>query len=696
MIQSQPVAGKSHDEAQEFSWLHSPLTWILCAVLFLGTVAAYWPVSHASFVGYDDPFYITDNDHVKTGMNWENFKWAWHATVAANWHPLTLLSHMLDCQWFGLDAGRHHLMNLLFHSVNSCLLFALVLGMTSRLWPSFIVAALFAWHPMHVESVAWVAERKDVLSTFFGFLTLLAYARYVQQSKPRLLPSKAEHPLEKANVCYALALLCFVLGLLAKPMLVTLPFVMLLLDYWPLQRVVEINPETGARKNLLRRRLLEKTPFFALTAISCAVTLWAQKSMGAVVSVQHISLQSRIANAVLSYYKYVGKLVWPRHLAVLYTYHAPALSWLVIVAALGLIVCCALALRLKKWPYVAVGLFWFLGMLVPVIGLVQVGWQAMADRYSYLPSIGLFLAVTFGLADVWNRFGRSRTPLATAAFVSLSACLALTFRQAETWHDGVSLFRHAVEVNPDSSMAYNGLAGALFGYERKEEAIASFQQAIQLRPDYADAHLSLGRIYGTRHEFDKAIPEFEAALKIDPKLEGANYFLADALLSQRDIPGALQHYLAELAINPNHARSHLLAAGLLEAQNQPQEASRHFSEAVRLDPNRIEALNDYAWLLATNPDPHVRDGRKAVELANRAVSLAPSINPSLLDTLAAAQAEAGHYDDAVKTAQKALRIVQNAGVEQLAREIEQHLDFYQQQKPFHQSPVPNAAPVANQ
>ncbi|MGD0253772.1 MAG: tetratricopeptide repeat protein, partial [Verrucomicrobiota bacterium] len=453
-------------------------------LLALVTLLVYLPVCRYNFVNYDDGDYVTENQVVQNGLTWAGVEWAFTTWHAGNWHPLTWLSHMLDCELFGLNPGAHHLVNVLFHAANVVLLFALLLRMTNSLWPGAFVAALFAWHPLHVESVAWISERKDVLSTFFALLTLLAYVRHAKSvacdewqmtgtaettGTPNL-SRFARHP----SLFYWLALIFFTLGLMSKPMLVTLPFVMLLLDLWPLKRVTSDKWQVAG----VLRLALEKWPFFLLTAISCVVTFFAQRGGDAVVSLAKVSLRYRLENAPVAAVRYLLKMIRPADLAVIYPMpdKIPALAVAAAVTALILISAVAWLVR-RRSPYLLVGWLWFLGTLVPVIGLVQVGGAALADRYTYLPSIGLFIAAAFGLRDLADRFRFLKIPVAVAASLMLAGCLMLTENQLRCWRDSQTLFAHAVAVTKDNDIAHINLGVALEQQGKLDEALAEYREA---------------------------------------------------------------------------------------------------------------------------------------------------------------------------------------------------------------------------
>jgi tetratricopeptide (TPR) repeat protein len=703
-------------------------------LLAAGILAVYWPVTGFDFVNLDDQLYVTENAHIHAGITWAGLKWALRARETANWHPLTWVSHMLDCQMYGPRAGGHHTTSLLLHVANSWLLFALLLRLTGERERSFVVAALFAWHPLHVESVAWIAERKDVLSACFFLATLWAYGSYARNAERRVprgaeksegrSPKPEGNPKAEARSAdvegrsgkpwfwYVLALGLFVLGLMSKPMLVTLPFVLLLLDYWPLRRSGGCgvrNAESGNDQGRFRRAgwgrlLLEKAPFLLLAALSCGVTLWAQGRGGAITAMRDLPASYRIANAILSYYRYIGKTLWPTHLAAFYPHGLPALTWEVWLAGAALLAFSAVALRLRKFPCVAVGWFWYVGMLVPVIGLVQVGGQAMADRYSYLPSIGLFIAGVFGLGElVRPESKRAREPkdlqkaalartlaLPVVTGLALAGCLAVTQRQVGYWRNSEALFRHAVAVTQRNFAAYNNLGNALFLQGKKEEALGCFREAVRWMPNYPDAHCSIAIACGALKRSADARAEFKIALQQNPKLARTHYYLANELLAEGEAAAAEEHYRTALALKPDHAEAHYELALLLLARNEVEEASRHYREAVRLRPDWLEALNNLSWLLATQPEARFRDGKEAVELAARAVALTRTNNAGALDTLAAALAEAGRFPQALDAARTAVRLARASGPAQLAEEIEARRQGYERRQPFREPAKPEA------
>jgi protein O-mannosyl-transferase len=571
-----------------FDW-KSRLPLLIGFMLLLATLALYWPVLHCEFINYDDHPYVVGNSHVHAGLTLQGCRWAFGIGYACNWHPVTWLSHMADCQIFGLDPRGHHLTNLLLHLANTLLLLKVLRRMTGALWPSALVAALFAWHPLHVESVAWVAERKDLLSTWFFLLTLWAYGSYVEQSKVQS---------SKSKVRYTLAIFLFALGLMSKPMLVTLPFVLLLLDYWPLRRLELEVPGAICRK--LCSLLLEKTPFFALSLISCVITLIAQKRGGAVVPLQVIAFDSRCWNALVSWLRYVMKLFWPQDLSVIYPY---VLQWplsLIGLAAAFLVAVTLLALKCRRRaPYFPVGWFWYLGTLVPVIGLVQVGEQAMADRYTYIPSIGVFMIISWAILRMTARWPRWRPALAGGVLLALAACGWTTRLQVRHWRDGVTLFEHALAVTENNAVAHATLGLALMDKGKLAEAVVQYEAALRISPEYSLAHNDLGVALARLGRLDQAIAHYQTALQINPKDAEAHFNLANALNPgfvdtyavsgaarnhRADAPQAREHYQTALRLYPHYVNAHINWGNLELTVGELEAAITHYQDALRVDP----------------------------------------------------------------------------------------------------------------
>lgn len=473
--------------------------------LILATLIVYWPVQNHQFLDLDDDVYVTDNREVKSGLTLTGMAWAFTATKASNWHPLTWISHQLDYAIYGLNPGGHHWTNLLFHLANTFLLFLLLKRMTGMLWSSGFIAALFALHPLHVESVAWVAERKDVLSAFFWFLTIWAYIRYVEN---------------RSVARFLWVILSFTMGLLSKPMIVTLPFVLLLLDYWPLRRV---QSETHGDEALSAHKplrwpslVLEKTPFFVLSAISSYLALVAHEKGGAVRSLELFPLAGRIGNASISYVSYMWKMLWPHKLA-FYPYEDPLSLWQALAAGVLLVLISAMVIHARRrHPYFTVGWFWYLGTLVPVIGFVQVGWQAMADRYTYIPLIGLFVMVAMGVQDLLGRLPSRRTLFFASGGLILLAFMVVSRFQLDYWHDGITVYEHTLQVTPRSYVIHSMLGFAFLKREKMPEAIEHHVEAVRLRPDFATAHHNLGVALIKAGRKSEAIDHLVEAVRIEP------------------------------------------------------------------------------------------------------------------------------------------------------------------------------------
>ncbi|UCF42636.1 MAG: tetratricopeptide repeat protein [Planctomycetota bacterium] len=566
----------------------------ICALLVLATFTAYWPVHRYSFVDYDDHQYVTDNQHVKDGLTRDGIIWAFTTGHASNWHPLTWLSHMLDCQLFGADPGRHHLTSLLIHTISSIVLFAVFKKMTGEVWLSGFVAAAFALHPLHVESVAWIAERKDVLSGLFWMLTMAVYLRYARQRRIGW---------------YVATILVFALGLMAKPMLVTLPFVLLLLDYWPLERL--------GRDNAVRL-VVEKTPLFILSAISSVITFVAQRSGGAVIEMEEVSIGIRAANALISYFVYISKMFWPSRLAVFYVYALDkSLLWLAVLAAFLVVGISILVVALAaRYRYVFVGWFWYIGTLVPVIGLVQVGTQARADRYTYLPSIGISIIVAWGAAEMPGKWRYSKVVLAISAAVVMAAMLLCARTQVHHWQDSLTLFRHAVEVTRGSYVGHAGLGKALHARGKLDEAVRQYRQALQIKPNYTIARYNLANALSRQGKKDEAIEHYREVLQTDPNNARAHNNLGNALSGQRKIDEAIIHYRRAMEIEPDNPKVHNNLGSALAIQGNFGEAIGCFRSALQLKANDAEAWYNlgYVFELQGRLDEAIDHYRRALEI----------------------------------------------------------------------------------
>ena len=620
----------------------------ICLLLAGITLAIYWPVRHYGMVYYDDPLFLTENEEINSGLNWHSLWWTLSGILVANWHPVTSLSFVLGRQFWGTNPGAEHLVNAVFHALNAVLLFLVLNRMTRATWRSAVAAALFAWHPLRVESVAWISERKDVLCGFFFLLTLWAYAQYAQ-GKPRVEGRESRAgsgglalDARRWTLDYCGALVFFTLALMSKPMAVTLPFVLLLLDVWPLQRWSKVEGRGSSKTavSALGSLFWEKWPFFALTVFFSGLTYWIQKNSAAVIEYGRLGLGARVSNAVSSYLQYLAKLLWPAKLAAIYPFpksHDPAEIWL---AALLLLAVSALCVcQLARRPYLAAGWFWYLGMSVPIIGLVQVGGQAMADRYTYLPLIGPVISLVWLAAEC---FESRKILLSAAAAVVLVACAGRASRQVQFWRNTAALFEHNIAVTPENAAAHYTLGLGLEHAGDTNRAMVCYRVATAIFPGDIEAHKNLAHLLCQQGHWTAAGKE------------------CDILL----------------ALNPNDAASHLLLAQVAGQLGRADEAVFHLNEALRLNPDFAEAMNNLAWMLAASPEAKVRDGRRAVELAERACELTQYKKTVYIGTLAAAQAGAGRFDDAMATAQKAIALARQNGEPDLLQKNQELLERY--------------------
>jgi Flp pilus assembly protein TadD len=580
----------------------------LCLLLVAVTLAVYWPVTSYDFLNYDDPDYFSSNPHVQAGLTSDNVVWAFCTGYASNWHPLTWLSLMLDRELSGPGPAGPHFTNLLFHLANTVLLFLLLRQLTAANWQSAFVAALFALHPLHVESVAWISERKDVLSTFFGLLALVFYTRYAQK-RSRVKPSSLRFTApegrassatteslaldpRRSTLDYYLTLFFFALGLMSKPMLVTLPFLMLLLDWWPLGRVSSVEcrvpgaPAPASRLLTFSRLILEKIPFFVLSAISCVVTFIAQQKGGAVVKLVRIPMTGRIENAFVSYARYLDKTLWPASLANPYPHPGhwefPLVIYSVaLVAGLSAIA----VLFARRFPFFFTGWFWFAGTLVPVIGLVQVGGAAMADRYSYLPLIGVFIVLVWGVGAVCASWRVPGPLIIFLAAIILTACAWRTRDQSGYWQNTETLFRHALAVTQNNIVACNKLGSFYSRQGRMTEAMDYYARALQINPDDPDILYDLGNAFAQRNDWDNAISSYRHALQVTPDQADVLNNLGLALATKKQFADAIACFEAALKLNPDSAATHNNLAAVLFSQNRLAEAVQHYREALRVTPD---------------------------------------------------------------------------------------------------------------
>jgi Tfp pilus assembly protein PilF len=549
-------------------------SWFLYATLAAATTAVYWPVGHFEFVNYDDDIRVYGNPHVTRGLTLEGLRWAFTTFEANNWHPVLWLSHMLDCQLFGLRAGAHHWVNVLLHVVNTLLLFALLQRMTGAIWPSAFVAAAFAWHPTHVESVAWVTERKDVLSTLFGLLTLAAYLAYIER---------------RSWSRYALVVSLFALGLMSKPMLVTLPLVLLLLDAWPLRRITLQNGP-GARRSLLLL-VAEKAPLIVMALAASAVTYWAQSaSDSGVAAVKAVPWAVRICQAVIAPVAYLDKIIWPVNLTVLYPYSGTLKLSAALVSAVALGVVTTLALgRWRSSPYLAVGWLWYLGTLAPVSGSIQVGDQSMADRYTYVPSIGIFMLAAWALADCSAGLRSFKVAVGTLAIGVLAIWMAGTSRQLRHWRSSVTLFERAIAVTGGNYVAHNNLGAALRDRGELAEAAAHFEQAICIWAEFPEAHKNLADLLAQAGRFHEAVEHYRRAIRAMPKWSDAHNNLGFALAAQGNLAEAIPHFREAVRLNPGLADAHLNLGVALMKQENFEESQAQLAEALRRKPSDAQA-----------------------------------------------------------------------------------------------------------
>jgi tetratricopeptide (TPR) repeat protein len=538
------------------------LVTVICFALAAITLLVYAPMLRHGFVNYDDPDYITDNAHVKAGLTWPGIIWAFQSGDAANWHPLTWISHMTDCQFFGVNPAGHHLTNLLFHIANTLLLFFLLEKLTGAIWRSFFVAALFAWHPLHVESVAWASERKDVLSAFFWMLTLLAYLRFANLSKVQSPRSK---------VFYILALFLFACGLMSKPMVVTLPFVLLLIDFWPLGRISTQNSKFKIQN--LSKLLVEKIPFFILSLGSCLVTYRVQN--GALWSSGSLTFHFRAANAVMSYARYISKIFWPTDLALIYPYpHYWPIAGVLAVAGLLAMLSAIFIFQAKRFPYLAIGWFWFLGTLVPAIGLVQVGVQSMADRYTYLPSIGIFILAVWGMNDLLNSQPQKIKIAALAGSAILIGCLIYTSLQLKYWRSSPALFLHTVEVTQDNYAAEDCLGKALEDIGKIADAEKFYADAVRIEPDYPMAQFDLGMNLLERGDSNDASNHLAIAVQLSPRNPVMQFDFATYLSQHGNLAEAADHFKTALVDKPNFPEAQKQLNQILQKTNAPARSTR--------------------------------------------------------------------------------------------------------------------------
>jgi tetratricopeptide (TPR) repeat protein len=662
-------------------------TMLVCVALAILTFAVFGQTVRHAFVNYDDDLYVYENAMVSHGLTAKGVAWAFTGIHVVNWHPVTWLSHQLDCQLYGKSPGGPHLTNVILHASAVVLLFLFLSEVTGAFWQSAFVAAVFAIHPLRAESVAWVSERKDVLSGLFFILTIWAYARFVRQRR---------------RVLYVLSVVFFALGLMSKPMLVTIPLVLLVMDFWPLRRA-----------DSFRHLLVEKVLFAALSAVVCGITLYAQSS--AIHSGGVFSLSARLANALVACAIYLRQMFWPSHLAVLYPYpvHGTPAGALLVSGAV-VVLMSILAWRCRRaQPWLLAGWVWYLIMLLPVLGIIQVGRQAHADRYTYLPQIGLYIALTWLVAE-W-RLGRAVNSILMAAVVAALAVAA--WKQTSYWQNSELLWAHtiacttenelahtnlgayyaktgrtteavaeynkALAINPDTASAQNDLGAMLILEGKIDDAVAHCQRAISIHADFAEAHFNLARAFERLNRNGEAVSQYEEAARLDPSDAEVQNNLGMLLRKMGRVDDALAHYAAAAEIVPDDESVHVNMGNAFLQEGREPEAAAQFERALELVPSDMEMQNNLAWLLATSGQAAVRDGARAVALARQAVQLSGGKNSIVLGTLAAALAEAGQFRDAQQAAEQAIALAEAAGQKESVRRLAQQLQFYKAGRPYH-------------
>ena len=627
-----------------------PRVWIsraVCLFLVLAVWVVFGQTRHHDFVDYDDAIYIYENPVATNGVTWGGVVAVFTHAQQANWHPLTSLSNMLDCQLWGLDPGMHHLTSVLLHAATGVLLFLVLRKLTGAFWRCAFVAAVFAIHPLRVESVAWAAERKDVLSGLFFMLALWAYASHVQM---REAGGAAKAGNQGAFAIFRsrpfwLALVWFALGLMSKPMLVTLPFVLLLLDYWPLQRFT-----AGDLWPKVALLFLEKIPFLLLAAADCLATILAQGN--AVKTVQDVNLLPRIGNAMVAYVDYLWAMFYPSGLAVFYPHPGNHLQiWKAVLSLLALVLITAVVLAgRRKSPYLLVGWLWYLGMLVPVIGLMQVGLQARADRYTYLPQIGLYILVAWGAADLAPSWRHRRAVLGAAAAVILTGLTAAAYNQTGYWKNSIILWSHALACTQENTLVHDNLSFALAQQGRLDEAVRHYERALQLNPAFVEDYVNLGRVLAQQGKLDEAVQQYKLALQLDPHFALAEFNLGVARASQGKIDEAVQHYRQAIEINPGHVEAHINLGQAMTLLGKLDEAIQHYDRALQLQPGNAVAH----FKLGEALDAQGR-ANEAVQHYQRALQLDPGYAEAHVN-LGTALATEGRINDAIQQFERAIQI----------------------------------------
>jgi protein O-mannosyl-transferase len=654
--------------------------WVVIVWLVLATAGVYSRVATHGFVNYDDNDYVTDNAHVKAGLTAEGVSWAFGNLHGEKtyYHPLTWLSHMLDCQIFGLNPAGHHLMSLGWHLVNVALLFLVLKRLTGEHWASAVIAGLFALHPLQVDSVAWVTERKNLLSAFFWILAMGAYARYA----------------ERVTMGRYLALaLCMTLGLLTKPILVTLPTALLLLDFWPLRRWKGMTPREASEKSLsipqfgLWSLIYEKIPLLGLSIVSSVITLAAHNSLGMSEERYGLPFSLRVENAVVSYARYLGKIFWPADLSVLYLHPGQWPAARVWASAALLVAITALALaRMRRSPWLLVGWLWFLGTLVPAIGLRQVGVQAMADRFVYVPILGVFVMVVWSAAELARRWKLETWALRGATILLVGLGLVSTF-QLRHWRDSLALWEQALAVDPNNYLAHGNLAVSWTGKGDLVKARRHAEEATRIRPATLEPRLQLALIATKEKKFEEAQHVFAEALRLGPGTAPVIYKVTDSIAALGRLQEAIDYFKSYALVATNDAQAPVQLGMMFSAAHLTAEAIEQYEQALRLNPESAQALNNLAWIYATAPEEKFRYASESARLAELACELTGWREPVLLGTLAAAYAESDDFPKAVRLAQQAIDMALAAGLDQVAAMNKKLIELYQEGKPYRQESV---------
>jgi tetratricopeptide (TPR) repeat protein len=675
---------------------------LIAFILFAGTIGLYSRSFTFEFLNYDDDEYVYDNPHIKSGLSLGNLSWAFTAVHSANWHPVTWISHMIDAQIWGVSRpGGHHATNVILHAVNAILLYLLARRFTDLWYLAAGFAALFAWHPLRVESVAWVAERKDVLAGLFWLAGTIAYIAYARKQTAGR---------------YTLVLMFLALGLMSKPMLVTFPFALLLLDVWPLKRI------TFDRLISNRQPLVEKVPMVALVIASSIATFFAQRSSGAVAMTETIPMTLRLENGAVAVVTYLRQFVAPVNLSFFYPHPVflndgviHAWKWVSCLAVIALLSSLAIAL-IRRWPAVFVGWFFFVGTLIPVIGIVQVGAQAHADRYTYIPMLGIALILICAAAALINRFEQLAPMVGAVLGIAILSCAIATRQQVGFWKDSRTLMSRALMLDDRNFIAHNNLGIVLDEAGFKDAAAEHFAKAVTLCPRFPHAEFNLANVLEFKGDTKEALRHYNRAVKLDPAYAGAynNYgnlltklgrdddaimvyrqgvkqcptdwrlkhHLATSLASKGDITTAVELWREAVKLNPDSAEMHRLLGMSFAMMGRLHDAVLHLHRAVSLQPDNTEALNALAWIWATAPTEQIRNPEMATKLATRACELTHSTNPTFLDTLAAGYAAEGKFDRAQRIIEQAIEIAQKDNEEKFLQQLRTRQSLYAANRPY--------------